>query len=299
MDVLQSAPPSKAERPTRKLTDLRIIGPLFIVLVLGGIFFPRPKFVSCVVFLIWSIGQPHRGYVDASEDTLALYSTLLVILPSAMFLIALLLATWAPAMVRWIRNVVRVFLVLAIIDVPLSAFIGIFGAAAVVGIQAFVAIAIVSTDLFLLRGLAALQRGEFHVSRKSILLGVPATLVALWSILNVPLIMFQAVRIAGDSPYCRVEYGITNDSPPSKGYAPVNSIFDLRGTRLYTTATGYSDYSPPPYFHAVLRVQDKDRREFWNWSIAHARFESRSDQFYGFSNFCDVDRHFFLHLRWY
>jgi hypothetical protein len=46
----------------------------------------------------------------------------------------------------------------------------------------------------------------------------------------------------------------------------------LRGTRLFTTFTGYKSTSRW-YFHAVLIVDGEKGREYWNWSISRMRFE--------------------------
>lgn len=87
--------------------------------------------------------------------------------------------------------------------------------------------------------------------------------VAVWSLLSVPAVVFQAHQTAAGSPFC-----ITHHNSSSV----VNSLWDLRGFSFYTTASGYKSTSTW-YFHGILIVDGDDGLGYFNWSPRHFQFD--------------------------
>ena len=90
-----------------------------------------------------------------------------------------------------------------------------------------------------------------------------ASLLAIWSLLCVPLVLIQAERAAAGAPYCIAQHG------PSRS---VDGFWDLRGFSFYTRDSGYKDNSGW-YFHGVLIVEGAEGRQYFNWSPRHLRFD--------------------------
>ncbi len=86
---------------------------------------------------------------------------------------------------------------------------------------------------------------------------------AIWSLLSVPAVVFQAHQTAAGSPFC-----ITHHDSSSV----VDSLWDLRGFSFYTTASGYKSTSTW-YFHGILIVDGDDGLGYFNWSPRHFRFD--------------------------
>jgi hypothetical protein len=105
-----------------------------------------------------------------------------------------------------------------------------------------------------------------------LLFGAPMVALMAWSLFAAVSATLNAHQIASGRPYCvaRTEDGVLGLG--NFGYGPLRSFEGLRGTRLFTTFTGYKDTSQW-WFHAVLIVDGKHGREYWNWSISRMRFE--------------------------
>ncbi|MBT3143641.1 hypothetical protein KMP95_06080 [Ruegeria litorea] len=93
-------------------------------------------------------------------------------------------------------------------------------------------------------------------------MAVSAT-AAVWSLLSVPSVVFQANRISAGYPLCISHHGPSSD---------VSSIWDLRGFSFYTTDSGYKSTSGW-YFHGTLTVDGNDGRQYFNWSPHRFRFD--------------------------
>ena len=92
---------------------------------------------------------------------------------------------------------------------------------------------------------------------------VLASLLALWSLLCVPVVLIQAERAAAGAPYCIAQHG------PSRR---VDGFWDLRGFSLYNRDSGYKDNSGW-YFHGILMVEGAEGRGYFNWSPRNMRFD--------------------------
>lgn len=90
-----------------------------------------------------------------------------------------------------------------------------------------------------------------------------ASLLALWSLLCVPVVSIQAKRSAAGAPYCIAQHG------PSRS---VDGYWDLRGFSLYTRDSGYKGNSGW-YFHGVLIVEEAEGQSYFNWSPRKMRFD--------------------------
>ena len=114
--------------------------------------------------------------------------------------------------------------------------------------------------------------GGLRLTPIILLFATPIAALMAWSLFAAVSVATEVHRIAGDRPYClaRTEDGFFG--PGSFGYGPIRTLEGLRGTRLFTTFTGYKDTSRW-YFHAVLIVDGEKGREYWNWSIRRVRFE--------------------------
>lgn len=90
-----------------------------------------------------------------------------------------------------------------------------------------------------------------------------ASLLAIWSLLCVPIVLIQAERSAAGAPYCIAQHG------PSRR---VDGFWDLRGFSLYSRDSGYKDNSGW-YFHGILIVEDGEGQSYFNWSPRNMRFD--------------------------
>ncbi|WP_122072624.1 hypothetical protein [Pseudophaeobacter sp. EL27] len=90
-----------------------------------------------------------------------------------------------------------------------------------------------------------------------------SSLLAIWSLLSVPAVLFQARAVAAGAPYCIAQHG------PSR---KVETLWDLRGFSFYTRVSGSKD-SSGWYFHGVLTVEGAAGRQYFNWSPRHLRFD--------------------------
>ncbi|WP_109313411.1 hypothetical protein [Ruegeria sp. AU67] len=90
-----------------------------------------------------------------------------------------------------------------------------------------------------------------------------STLIALWSLLTIPMLLFQARLIADGSPYCIAEHSENS---------PIEALHELRGFSFYTTKTGYKSTSEW-YFHGLMIVDHPDDQRVYNWSPRHRRFD--------------------------
>lgn len=90
-----------------------------------------------------------------------------------------------------------------------------------------------------------------------------SSLLAIWSLLSVPAVLFQARAVAAGAPYCIAQHG------PSR---KVETLWDLRGFSFYTRDSGYKDNSGW-YFHGVLTVEGAEGRQYFNWSPRRLRFD--------------------------
>lgn len=90
-----------------------------------------------------------------------------------------------------------------------------------------------------------------------------ATLIALWSVLTVPMVLVQARLISNGAPYCIAEHAENS---------PVEALFELRGFSFYTTKIGYKSTSKW-YFHGLMIVDNPDEQRVYNWSPRRWRFD--------------------------
>jgi len=90
-----------------------------------------------------------------------------------------------------------------------------------------------------------------------------SSVVALWSLIAVPVILIQANNIARENPYCLARHDRS---------AQTSSATDLRGLSFYTTATGFKSTSNW-YFHGVLIVETESGLQYFNWSPRYFRFD--------------------------
>ncbi len=107
------------------------------------------------------------------------------------------------------------------------------------------------------------QDGEPCPSQKAKLGIASATIVALWSLLTVPMILVQARVITDGYPYCIAEHSENS---------PIEALHELRGFSFYTTATGYKSTSEW-YFHGLMIVDYPDEQRIYNWSPRLWRFD--------------------------
>jgi hypothetical protein len=190
-----------------------------------------------------------------------------------------LLAGWV-AVVLWLCNGVAPFLPLALfaaswvglrlsntVVFALSLLTALFGIAVTLAAMLFSG---AGTFILLAQGLcltlaviAALQSLRNAASPNVTRMLILPTLAAIWSLAMVPLILWQADRIAAGAPYCIAR----NDSAP-----PLTTINDLRGFVFYTTASGYKD-NQHWYLHGVLIVDAPQAPQVYNWSPRALRFD--------------------------
>ncbi|WP_196223449.1 hypothetical protein, partial [Roseibium sp. RKSG952] len=94
-----------------------------------------------------------------------------------------------------------------------------------------------------------------------------STAAALWSVLTVPMILFQARWIADGSPYCIAHHGRGSE---------ISGFSDLRGFSFYTEKTGYKSTSEW-FFHGLMIVNFPDGEAVYNWSPRGWRFDQIAD----------------------
>jgi hypothetical protein len=280
-------------RPTRRWNDLRVAGPLFVALILLGIFVPYPKHISG----LWAFSFLWFGAAAAEEQAVQWCSTLLILIPSALFLLGLYRFGQRKRLIT-IRRICVFFLVIAFVDLPLTFLVGIFGTEASLLIQIGVALSVAAANIFFVCALHQLEHGKTTIPIGSALGGSPAICLATWSLLQVPVVLAQATYLAGGRPFCIADTGAVKHNY----YAPVRSVFDLRGTNFYTGVTGYKDSSRWA-FHGVLIVRDQlIGDEYWNWSISRMRFEPRpgsTPYVIDWRRACTPEPNALFRLRWY
>jgi hypothetical protein len=96
----------------------------------------------------------------------------------------------------------------------------------------------------------------------------------LWSALNIKIVEWRALAVAGSHPYC-----VQVPEDHHGRYKTVTQLGELAGLRMQTPFTnggGSSDYQFA--FHAVLLVRKGEGDEFYNWSYFAQSFVPVSDR---------------------
>lgn len=216
---------------------------------------PETRFTSMLLFLVT------RNRWIATN-----LSWVYIIAPT---ILLVLLATWNPR--PWLGSVITIclFVLLAtlVIDTVISTtLMGGLSTGAAAAINGVVALTILAW-LVLLTSFAdeALgRRSTWRLQATRWVAGAYIAGVALCSAGSGVAAAAQASWLSAGQPYC-----ISSDG--ARGYTQIDSIFDLRGTNLFTERTGYKDTSRW-FFHGVLAVQVGDRSIYWNWSKKWTRF---------------------------
>ena len=92
---------------------------------------------------------------------------------------------------------------------------------------------------------------------------VVSAAAATWSLLSVPAVILQSNTVSNGSRMCVAHHLPSPD---------IGSIWELRGFRFYTTATGYKRTSNW-YFHAIMAVDGPEGRQYYNWPPRKFRFD--------------------------
>ncbi len=173
----------------------------------------------------------------------------------------------AALMPQFARLVLWPIVIIGFVDIFASFLLGAFGTSAAGVVGFLVALTVFCWSCLFLSLLAGCEsRGSIGCLTKwHRFLLAPILVISIWSTFSGLAAGLQAVWIANGRPYCIAKEG---RSP----YETIDSVFDLRGTNLFTSRTGYKD-TDRQYFHAFLVVATLQGERHWNWSIASMRFD--------------------------
>ncbi|TNB49558.1 hypothetical protein FF124_00935 [Martelella lutilitoris] len=109
----------------------------------------------------------------------------------------------------------------------------------------------------------AIREERSRIARLAISGMAVSAAAAIWSLLSVPAVVFQANQTAAGAPFCIAHHHSSS---------AIGSLWNLRGFAFYTTASGYKSTSDW-YFHGILVVDGDDGPRYFNWSPRHFRFD--------------------------
>lgn len=225
---------------------------------------PHPRFSSVLPVLVVSLWSG-PGSMTWMEDLgwglllgpSAAFFTLALLpkLHSSVWRHALLASSWA-------------CVVLALLDLPvIFLFVGGLSTPSAMAVAVIIGLSVAAWTA-LLASLTAEALGRPR-TRPSPLRWIAVTSIAVvsaWSLAVMAAAWSSTIRLADGRPYCIAQPGGTRD------YTRIHSALALRGSHFYTDATGYKD-SSRWYFNAILIVEDRGERIYFNWSYRNWWFD--------------------------